>query len=129
MLCLKMFDGALVKSAIMILKKNKKDTVLRYIDMATNINKLLPIEKLGSKWFFSENVGQGGRRFGDYFKVSHAVATLLNEAYVMKEEDYKEAETYFECGNHRIEKAIVMDTATPRSQIIGIRDIVRCLNR
>lgn len=115
----KMFDDALVKSAIMLLKKNKSDTVLRYIDMTTNINKFLPIGKLGSKWFFTENMGRDGRRFGDYFKVSHAVATLLNEAYVMKEGEYLEAETYFVYRNHRIEKAIVRDTATPRSLRYG----------
>lgn len=64
---------------------------------------------------FTEHLANGMHRFGDYFKVSHVVATLLNEAYVIKEEDYQETEQSFLCKGHRIEKDVVRDTATPRS--------------
>ncbi len=43
------------------------------------------------------------------------VATLLNEAYVIKEDDYEETEQGFLCNGHNIERAMVRDTATPRS--------------
>lgn len=111
----KMFNNALVKSSIMVLGTNRRDAILHYIDVTMNSELDLHIERLGEKWFFTENVGQGERRFGDYFKVSHVVATLLNEAYVLKEDDYVEHENYFECNDCQIEKAVVMDTATPRT--------------
>ena len=57
----------------------------------------------------------GTYRFGDYFKVSHVVATLLNEAYIIKEEDYQETEYGFLCKGHNIEKNMVRDAAAPKS--------------
>lgn len=111
----KMFNNALVKSAIIILDKNKTDDILHYTDATLNTALELKVGNLRDKWFFTANMGYGDRRFGDYFKVSHVVATLLNEAYVLKEDYYEETENYYECNNHYIEKAIVRDTATPRS--------------
>lgn len=111
----KMFDNALVKSAIMILDVNKQDNILHYTDVTLPKKLHLPIGALGDKWFFTENIGCGDRRFGDYFKVSHVVATLLNKAYVLKEKNYIEMDNSYRCNNHNIEKTVVRDTATPRS--------------
>ena len=57
----------------------------------------------------------GTRRFGDYFQISHVVATLLNEAFVIKKENYEELDDFYQCRGKLIEKAVVRDTATPRS--------------
>ena len=111
----KVFDNALVKSAIMILDMQKKQDVLNYRDMTLGTEIDIPVNKLTDKWFFTENLANGMHRFGDYFKVSHAVATLLNKAYVIKEEDYQETEQGFFCNGHNIERDMVRDTATPRS--------------
>lgn len=111
----KMFDNALVKSAIMVLSANRRETILHYTDVTREINLDLQVNALQDKWFFTENLGHGERRFGDYFKVSHVVATLLNKAYVLKEDKYIETDDYFICNNHSIEKSVVRDTATPRS--------------
>jgi hypothetical protein len=43
------------------------------------------------------------------------VATLLNEAYVLKKENYQETNSFYLCNGKNIEKAIVRETATPRS--------------
>lgn len=75
----------------------------------------ISVNQLTDKWFFTENLANGMHRFRDYFKVSHVVATLLNEAYVIKEEDYQETEQGFLCKGHNIERDMVRDTATPRS--------------
>lgn len=115
----KMFDEALVKSSIMVLSKNRVEAILHYTDVTLNNTMSLLIRNLGNKWFFTQSVEQGNRRFGDFFKVSHVVATLLNEVYVLKEEDYKEFEDCFEYKGCRIEKAVVKDTATPRSLRYG----------
>lgn len=118
----KMFDNALVKSAIMILNKNRQNNILHYIDVTLNKKLDLQIDLLGKKWFFTDHITDGVRRFGDYFKVSHAVATLLNEAYVLKEGSYIEYDYYFECNHHMIEKSVIRETATPRSLRYGKRE-------
>lgn len=111
----RMFDNALVKSAIMVLGRNKEDSVLYYTDVTLKVNLQLPIDKLTDKWFFTSNIGVGERRFGDFFKVSHVVATLLNKAFVLRKENIIETEDYFVCNDYNIEKEIVKKTATPRS--------------
>ena len=111
----KVFDNALVKSAIMVLDKKRQQEALHYKDMTLETRIDIPIKQLKDKWFFTENVEKGMKRFGDYFKVSHVVATLLNEAYVIKEEEYEETAQGFICNGHNIERVLIRDTATPRS--------------
>lgn len=111
----KIFDNALVKSAIIIVDKNNCSEKIQYLDMSTN--RQLPISKtiMKKKWIFSNEFNVGNKRFGDYFKVSHVVATLLNKAYVIKEDIYDDIENYYKIGNIKIEKEIVCSTASPRS--------------
>ncbi len=111
----KVFNNALVKSSIMVLDMKRREEVLHYRDMTLDTRIDIPINQLTDKWFFTKNLTDGMHRFGDYFKVSHVVATLLNKAYVMKEEDYEETEEGFLCNGYNIEKEVVRDTATPRS--------------
>lgn len=111
----KMFDNALVKSAIIVLNKAKGNKNFLYCDMANKGRINIPLDSLSKKWFFIENNGLGTRRFGDYFQVAHVVATLLNEAFVIKKENYRELNDVYQCNGKNIEKSIVRDTATPRS--------------
>lgn len=111
----KVFDNALVKSSIMVLNKQRQQDVLHYRDMTLEKEIKIPVNQLTDKWFFTEKLASGMHRFGDYFKVSYVVATLLNKAYVIKEEDYEVTEQGFLCNGHNIERAMVRDTATPRS--------------
>ena len=110
-----MFANVLVKSAIMVLSMKKKDKVLKYYDMTNRENVNINIENLTKKWFFSTNNKSGTRRFGDYFQVAHVVATLLNEAFVIREECIKEDDNNYICDGYFIEKKIVRETATPRT--------------
>lgn len=111
----KMFDNALVKSAIMVLDKTKGNKNFLYYDMANKEGISIPLVNLSKKWFFIENSKIGTRRFGDYFQVAHVVATLLNEAFVIKKENYKEMDGFYQCNGKNIEKSIVRDAASPRS--------------
>lgn len=112
---LKVFDAALVKSAIMILDKQREEEYLHYYDMTTGVDINIDINNLEEKWFFVNGYEMGERRFGDYFKVSHVVATLLNEAYVLADGTYTEVEGGYVCNNHFIEEQMVRNTETPRT--------------
>lgn len=111
----KVFDTALVKSAIMILDSGHSQSTLHYRDMTIKRQIDIPIEQLEDKWFFSENGDNGIQRFGEFFKVSHVVATLFNDAYVLKDGTYTEVENGYLCNDHIIERDVVRETATPRS--------------
>lgn len=111
----RMFNDALVKSAILVLNKGIRSDIFLYYDVANKEKIYIPIKQLSGKWFFTKSNMAGTRRFGDYFQVSHAVATLLNEAFVIKEEEYEELDNFYENRGKLIEKAVVRDTATPRS--------------
>lgn len=54
----------------------------------------IPINDLKEKWFFTTDKMMGTERFGDYFQVAHVVATLLNEAFVLKKKTVKRKKTY-----------------------------------
>lgn len=111
----KMFDDALVKSAIMVLDKKKAGNSVHYYEVANGQAIDIPVRNLAKKWFFTSNNIPGSRRFGDYFQVAHVVATLLNEAFVIKKENYNEINGFYQCNGHDIEKEIVRETAAPRS--------------
>lgn len=111
----KMFDNALIKSSIMILNHNRIKKYFHYVDMTTGIDINISTEDLSDKWFFTKNLYNGNKRFGDYFHVSHVIATLLNEAFVLKKSGYEETENHIICKGHKIEKTIIRETATPRS--------------
>lgn len=111
----RMFNDALVKSAILILNKGKQGDNFLYYDVANKDKLNISITQLSEKWFFTRDNQIGTRRFGDYFQISHVVATLLNEAFVIREEEYEELDNFYKCRGKLIEKAVVRDTVTPRS--------------
>lgn len=115
----KIFDKALVKSSIMILDKQRQQEFLHYQDMSMENAIDIPIAQLDEKWFFADENEVGQHRFGDYFKVSHVVATLLNKAYVLQDGTYIEVEKGYVCGNHTIERAVIRSTETPRTLRYG----------
>lgn len=112
----KMFDDALVKSAIMILDMENKDTVFEYYNMGNKEQRTISKFELKEKWYFTTNASMGTDRFGDYFQVAHVVATLLNEAYVLKKENYQYVDGIYLCNGRKIEKEVVRETATPRTK-------------
>ncbi|MEW4353811.1 Eco57I restriction-modification methylase domain-containing protein [Streptococcus pneumoniae] len=115
----KIFDNALVKSAIIIVDKNYSSEEIRYIDMSSDSRLCISKKAMKEKWIFSNELNAGDKRFGDYFKVSHVVATLLNKAYIISENMYDEIEGYYKVGNFIIEKDTVKPTATPRTMRYG----------
>ncbi|WP_277293594.1 Eco57I restriction-modification methylase domain-containing protein [Veillonella montpellierensis] len=111
----KIFDNALVKSAILIVDRGCSSKKIQYIDMCSNRRLYICKKEIKDKWIFSNKFNVGEKRFGDYYKVSHVVATLLNKAYVVNENMYDEKEEFYRVGNFMIEKDVFMPTATPRT--------------
>lgn len=113
---IKIFNKALVKSSIMVLDKQRQQEVLHYRDMSLGTEVNIPIDQLGAKWFFTEENEERQHRFGEYFKVSHAVATLLNKAFILADGTYTELQNGYACHDHIIESAVVRNTETPRTK-------------
>ena len=65
----KIFDNALIKSAIIVLEKNNFNNEIKYFNMDTNIEFLIEKSILKNKWVFSNDFNIGKNRFGDYYKV------------------------------------------------------------
>ena len=109
---IKVFSEVLVSSSIIILDKNKNNNTFEYIDVANNNNLILMNSNLQNKWIFSEKNNHGQRRFGDFFQVSHVVATLLNEAFIINDWVYNKP--FYEVGDYSIEEQLIHDSASPK---------------
>ena len=109
----KIFKNVLTSSSIIICDLDRNKTNIEYYDVSKN--KYLSIEKesLGEKWIFSENKGKDKVLFSDYFLAATSVATLLNDAFVIKE--YEIRGEYFYVENMPIEKEIIRPAASPRA--------------
>lgn len=112
---LQVFEKILVKSSIFQLRKNNISETLLYINNGTE--KTLQKNILKDKWIFENEEEANARKFGDYFDVSHVVATLNNSVFVLN--DYTEDDMYYYIDNYKIEKSCVKPTATPRSLRYG----------
>lgn len=108
----KVFSEALIKSAIIVLSKDILDEEVHYVDETSGVDKRLYRDKLEKKWVFTDE-NTGDHRFGDYFTVSHAIATLCNKAYVIKEWEKDEAGNYV-CNGVTVEKDMVRNATSPK---------------
>ena len=110
------FDEALVKPAIIVLEKNEISHELQYVDDASGISRKIQNNQLASKWTFNDD-NVGNNRFGDYYKVSHVVATMLNKAFVLS--GGEETETSYILDDFHIEKDVIRPTDTPKNRHYG----------
>lgn len=115
----RIFKDILTSSSVIIIDKSTNTDHCSYHDL--NKNKLININKasLHEKWIFKKNFCNEKKTvtFGEYFEASMPVATLLNEAYILR--DYKETENFYEINQKKIEKNLVKDAASPRSIFLG----------
>jgi hypothetical protein len=112
----KLFDSALTSSAIIISDKGNRKEYVEYHNVVKKIAYNIDKAKLREKWVFSkvnENKDQDKVKFGDYFTASITIATLLNEAFVLK--DFEETDEYIAKCGFKIEKDIIKETVSPRS--------------
>ena len=97
------FPGITTSSTILVLQREPHMNFM-YRDEVTGLQFEIETRRLRDKWIFSdyltafEEMAAGAKkRFGTYFEVNNTVATLLNEAFLLKSYvlngDYYEAES------------------------------------
>lgn len=71
----------------MIIEKNSNNNNIEYIDVNKKETITIQKDKLEDKWVFRNKISnnKNKKRFGDYFYASNTIATLCNNAYVIKE--------------------------------------------
>ena len=111
----KVFQNALTSSAILICNKGLISPNIEYQDIANLLTYNISKATLTEKWVFKRNkkIVPQNRRFGDFFTAAISVATLLNEAYVLK--NYEIEEDFVKIGNFKIECDVIRKGASPRS--------------
>ena len=112
---LKMFEGKLTTSSVIICSKAKKKRSIVYKNIPNELTYKIQKNNLNEKWIFNTDIEHMEREhvFGDEFNVFMSVATLLNKAFVIS--DFVEENDYYIVErNYRIEKGAVRPAASPR---------------
>lgn len=92
----KLFCDKLTSSAIILCSKGKNKREFKYIDKENKKECLVAKESLTGKWLIEGEYSDVNKttRFGDCFKVSAPVATLLNKAFIIEDYEEKEASVF-----------------------------------
>lgn len=111
---IKVFPEA-TTSAIMILCQNIKNVGdLNYYIVASGEKSEISRQQFIEKSFWDETLATiQGKRFGDYFEVSNSVATLYNDAFLLRE--YKKEGNYYCIGKYKIEDTLVREAVSTKS--------------
>lgn len=121
---IKIFDEALVASSIFVIDRKNYSQIFKYLDYASHTEIEISKTELRNKWVFTNRYKNiGVNRFGDYFKVSHAVATLFNNAFVIKEWEENDNEVIV-TNNFEIEEEVLRPTASPRTKKHGKNELI-----
>lgn len=91
----KVFDKALVATSILVCHKNSGKKTLEYRNEESNNIERIKKDDLRQKWTFNIKDKQNIKmhKFGDFFRASISIATLLNRAFVINEALSKDIET------------------------------------
>ena len=112
----KLFEKILTYSAIAIFKKSNNINKVRYHDVNQGIDICIDKNGLGDKWIFKvkEKTNKSEYiKFGDFFHAAISVATLLNDAFVIKE--YQEFKEHYRVNGIDIEKNLISLAASPKN--------------
>lgn len=104
----------LTSSAIIILQKHSNVETVKYINEYRKTVKSINKHKMKNKWQFDIDEFDAANkkinnRFGDYFKASNSIATLLNSAFVIKSNDPKNTKY-----NKKLECNVLKKAVSPR---------------
>ena len=109
------FDNVLVSPAIISIDKGSNSNLLSYsvVNGKQRELRLIPKNGLSQKWVF-DTKSMGGRKVGDHFKVSNTIATLCNDAFILK--NGKLCGKYYYVGNECVEIGILRKATSPKSK-------------
>lgn len=106
------FEKVLVSPAIIKIVKAKETKTLCY--MVGESTRLLDKNLLGEKWAFNSDKMLNGIRVGDCFKIASSVATLLNEAFVVRNGIIEDE--YYKINHFKIEMELLKKAASPKNK-------------
>lgn len=103
----------LTSSAVIVLEKDSQKKSIAYLNEYNNDKKYISKKSLYGKWIFLRSEqNKRKNRFGDFFKASNSIATLLNSAFVIN--NYVDNGEYFHVNNIKIENGILKKAVSPR---------------
>ncbi|MFS0673658.1 Eco57I restriction-modification methylase domain-containing protein [Ornithinibacillus sp. 179-J 7C1 HS] len=119
----------LTSPAILCLINNNPENILIYYDVDNKKEIIIDKTLLQDKWYFSAGVSinenTNSKKFGDYFKVSNSVATLLNEVFIIdKRNILSESNHYIEIEGFYLEKGVLRSAASPRSYSLNREEYI-----
>ncbi|WP_343085729.1 Eco57I restriction-modification methylase domain-containing protein [Streptococcus parasanguinis] len=121
------FDKALVKSSIIKFDKSDKSGLIIFDDSLTKNRIFINKKDLSDKWVLSKhnNIQEAYRRFGDYYTVTHSIATLCNEVFLLKDGSYSLKQNGDIVVNDIIlEKELIRRAFSPRSVTYGKNELI-----
>lgn len=118
----KIFKNVLTSSSIIVCETGNKTNTISYYDVSNKKSIDIYKKKLGNKWIFDDKGDERKILFSEYFLAATSVATLLNEAFVIKK--FEEKEKFFLVDNVLIEKGIVKPAVSPRTLSRNIRELI-----
>lgn len=116
----KLFAEYLTSSAVIFCQKNMRKKTFKYCDVQNGRSMQVKKESLQGKWsFFTERKQLlHPKRMGDCFQISAPVATLLNEAFILKNAIIND-DGDFNVNGVIIEHKVVRSAASPKSMQRG----------
>ena len=113
------FDKVLVKSSNFLYDKTNNNDYFYYKN--TDKKRKIYKKSVGTKWCFSAHKSKK-MKFGDYFTVSHGVATLCNSVFVLN--DYIENANCIITKGSSFEKNSVKVAVSPRNMQYNRREMI-----
>ena len=114
----KLFDSVLTSSAIIISDKGNCREYVEYNNIVENMSYDIQKTKLGEKWIFDDDEkikSNDEVKFSNYFTAAITVATLLNEAFVLK--NFRQSDDFIIINDFVVEKNVkgTRQAVSPRS--------------
>lgn len=112
----RVFPGITCSAAFLLYEKEKRNDKILYEESGTGIKKIIQKRRLyenHKNWIFQE-VDVGEEKFGDHFNIQNSVATLLNEAFLIR--PTKENEHFFYVDEQKVEKEICLKAISTKSE-------------
>lgn len=110
----KKFGSVTTSSTILICRMSDYIEQITYHDVVKGCSFQLNKCYLSDKWYFTrKKEKKKGKRFGDYFKVANALATLCNEAFLLDGAVHEEG--YYRVNGELLEEKLVVKAVSMKN--------------